>query len=99
MQPHDRRRQLHLLDLAVGRDAVALCVVGGPGDLEQLARPADVAVCDLLRLDERVHRHRVSFAKKAVARFKMSTSSCSRRFSRRNRWSSARSSLLTPSAR
>nr|WP_229868938.1 hypothetical protein [Streptomyces chryseus] len=49
--------------------AVAPGVEGGAGDLEQFTRALDVVVALLLRLDERVHRHRVSFAKKAVARF------------------------------
>jgi hypothetical protein len=35
-------------------------VEGGTGDLEQPARPADVALLSLLRLDEREHVHRVS---------------------------------------
>ena len=48
-------------------------VEGGPGDLEELARLGDVAILGLLRLDERVHAHRVSLAKKATARFRMST--------------------------
>src|SRR3954454_24008604 len=51
----------------VGAPVGALLVVGGSGDLEQLARLLDVAVPGLLRLDERVHVHRASFAKKAVA--------------------------------
>jgi hypothetical protein len=39
-------------------------VVGGPGDLQQLARPLDVALLGLLRLDEPIDVHRVSFTKK-----------------------------------
>jgi hypothetical protein len=35
------------------REAGAVGVVGGPGDLQQLARPLDVALLCLLRLDER----------------------------------------------
>jgi hypothetical protein len=35
-------------------------VEGGTGDLQQLARPPDVAPAPLLRLDERVNVHRVS---------------------------------------
>jgi hypothetical protein len=42
----------------------AVGVIGGTGDLQQLARPLDVAPASLLRLDERIHRHRVSLAKK-----------------------------------
>ena len=46
-------------------------IAGGAGDLQQLACPLDVAAAALLlRLDERVDVHRVSFAKKAVARFR-----------------------------
>jgi hypothetical protein len=77
--------------LARGGLIGALLVVGGSGDLEQLARLLDVAVAGLLRLDERVHVHRVSFAKKAVARLRTSTSSRSLRFSRRSCASSSRS--------
>jgi hypothetical protein len=43
---------------------------GGPGDLQQLARPFDGALLGLLRLDERIEVHRVSFTKNAVARSK-----------------------------
>src|SRR5690606_38588530 len=69
---------------AAGRWAVAaVVIVGGPGDLHQPARPGDVAVPLVLRLDERVHVHRDSLAKKAVARLRMSTSCCRRRLSRR----------------
>nr|WP_167367931.1 hypothetical protein [Streptomyces agglomeratus] len=39
---------------------------GGSGDLEQFTCALDVVTVLLLRLDERVHRHRLSFAKKAV---------------------------------
>ncbi|MFE4583102.1 hypothetical protein, partial [Streptomyces chartreusis] len=53
--------------------------------------------CGFLRLDERVHVHRVSIAKKAVARRRMSTSSRSLRFSRRSAASSSRSLLVRPS--
>ena len=70
-------------------------VVGGTGDLQQLARPLDFALLRFLRLDERAGAHRVSFAKKAVARFRMSTSSRSRRFSRRSSASSCRSGRRT----
>lgn len=42
-------------------------VKGGPGDLHEFARLGDVAILDLLRLDERVHVHRVSRAKKATS--------------------------------
>jgi hypothetical protein len=38
----------------VRRLAAARCVVGGPGDLQQLARPLDAAPLRLLRLGERV---------------------------------------------
>ena len=71
-------------------------VEGGTGDLQQLARPLDVAPASLLRLDERVDVHRVSLAKKAVARLRISTSSRSRRFSRRSSASSCRSSVVRP---
>jgi hypothetical protein len=40
---------------------------GGAGDLQQRARPLDVAPASPLRLDERVDVHRVSVTKKAVA--------------------------------
>src|SRR3954454_5026349 len=82
--------------LADGAPVGALLVVGGSGDLEQLGRLLDVAVAGLLRLDERVHVHRVSFAKKAVARLRISTSPRSLRFSRRSCASSSRSALVRP---
>ena len=40
--------------LACRRDVGAVGVVGGPGDLQQLTRPLDVALLCLLRLDERI---------------------------------------------
>src|SRR5512132_4590802 len=49
-------------------------VRSGTGDLQQLARPLEGALLCSLRLDERIHVHRVSFAKKAVARLRISTS-------------------------
>src|SRR5207247_808758 len=76
--------------------ALQMLAEGGTGDLEQLARPPDVAPARLLRLDERVDGHRVSLAKKAVARLRISTSSRSCRFSRRSCASSCRSTLARP---
>jgi hypothetical protein len=68
------RRRMHRADLG-GQLLVDACpgallaagvlVVGGPGDLQQLARALDVVLAGLLRLDERIHVHRVSLAKKA----------------------------------
>jgi hypothetical protein len=49
-------------ELACRRDLGAVGVVGGTGDLQQLARPLDVALLCLLRLDERIDVHRVSFS-------------------------------------
>src|SRR5437588_8336547 len=86
-------------ELARGRNMLVPLVEGGPGDLEQLARLDDVALLGLLRLDEREHVHRVSLAKKAVARLRMSRSSRSTRTSRRNRASSSRSAVVSPSRR
>src|SRR5215469_5338487 len=73
-----------------------MLVEGGTGDLQQRARPGHVAPASLLRLDERVDVHRVSLAKKAVARLRISTSSRSRRFSRRSSASSLRSAVVRP---
>src|SRR5262245_46600140 len=95
---------MHLLDLpgqlGVGplapRGAGQVRIEGGTGDLQQRARPGDIAPASLLRLDERIHRHRVSPAKKAVARLRISTSSRSLRFSRRSSASSLRSVLVSP---
>jgi hypothetical protein len=56
-------------------------VVGGFGDLEQRTGPGHPALPRLFRLEEGTGLHRVSFAKKAVALFSISTSSRSRRFS------------------
>src|SRR5487761_826715 len=88
--------QLGIALLPARGPAVSRSVAGGTGDLQQLARPLDVAALRLLRLDEGIQPHRVSFAKKAVARFRMSTSSRSLRFSLRNSASSRRSSLVRP---
>lgn len=70
-------------------------VEGGSGDLQQFTRALDVVAAPILRPDERVHRHRVSFEKKAVARLRMSTSSRSLRFSHRNAAGSSRSLLVS----
>src|SRR6185312_13180371 len=92
--------QLGILAVPVRGLPVPGGVVGGAGDLQQLARPLDVAPALLLRLDERIHAHRVSFAKKAVARLRMSTSSRSLRFSRRSSASSRCATLVRlPSCR
>src|SRR5207245_5586587 len=74
-------------------------VVGGTGNLEQVAGPRHVALLFFLRLDERVQIHRVSLAKKAVALLRMSRSSRSMRFSLRSRLSSSRSAVVSPSRR
>ena len=84
----DVRGQPGVLAVPVRGLPAAGGVVGGTGDLQQLARPLDVALLRFLRLDERVAVHRVSFAKKAVARLRISTSSRSLRFSRRSSASS-----------
>src|SRR5712692_11889844 len=87
-------------DLPRGGEALMPFVKSGPGDLEQLTRPRDRAwLPSLLRLDEREHAHRVSLAKKAVARLRMSRSSRNTRFSRRSSASSASCSLVSPSPR
>jgi hypothetical protein len=70
----DLFRQFGVTDRAGTRLGSPAGIEGGPGDLQQLTRSFDAVTCTLLRLDERVHRHRVSFAKKAVARLRMSTS-------------------------
>src|SRR5215216_4552482 len=64
-----------LVDALAGCDVGgAVGVVGGPGDLQQLARTLDGALLGSLRLDEPIDVHRVSFAKNAVARLRISTS-------------------------
>src|SRR6266702_1886724 len=83
--------------LTGGGDVLVPFIEGGPGDLEQRARLDDVALLGLLRLDEREHVHRVSLAKKAVARLRMSRSSRNTRFSLRNCASSASCALVNPS--
>src|SRR5512133_2019146 len=86
-----------LIGALAGRDGAGMVgVVGGTGDLQQLARPLEGALLCSLRLDERIHVHRVSFAKKAVARLRISTSPRSRWFSRRRAASSWRSALVSP---
>jgi hypothetical protein len=57
----------------------------------------DVALRWLLRRDERVDVHRISLAKKTVARLRMSRSSRRMRISLRNWASSARSPVVSPS--
>src|SRR6266566_2913834 len=90
--------ELGVRALSRGGDVLVPFVKGGPGDLEQLARPFHRRVLlNLLRLDEREHVHRVSLAKKAVARLRISTSWLSRRFSLRSRASSSRSLVVNPS--
>jgi hypothetical protein len=87
----DQHGQLRVLAVLVCRLPTAGRIVGGTGDLQQLPRPLHVPLLRLLRLDERVDVHRVSFAKKAVARLRNSTSSRSLRFSARSWASSLRS--------
>ncbi len=74
-------------------------VIAGAADLEHTAHDHD-RVRGLLRSDEPVRAHRVppSRAKKAAAFFRISRSSASTRFSRRNLRSSSRSAELSPSA-
>jgi len=67
MYGRDRLGELRVDLLALGRGGGAVGVEGGAGDLQQHARPGDVAALGLLRLDERVHRRRVSFAKKVTS--------------------------------
>jgi hypothetical protein len=93
MDRRDLPGELGVLAASLRRLPGAGGVVGGTGDFQQLARPLDVAPARFLRLDERVHAHRVSFAKKAVARLRISTSSRSRRLSRRSCASFCRSVL------
>ena len=80
-----------------GPDVLVPLVESGPGDRKQLARLDDVAPFGFLRLDEREHVHRVSLAKKAVARLRMSRSSRNTLFSLRNCASSASCTLVNPS--
>src|ERR1044072_7402134 len=86
-----------LVSLLAGRRRPgAVGVVGGTGDLQQLARALDAALLDTLRRDERGDVHRVSFAKKAVARRRISPSSRGPRFPRPNAPNSCRSLLVRP---
>src|SRR5215207_4753076 len=86
-----------LIGALAGRDGAGMVgVVGGTGDLQQLAHPLEGALLCSLHLDERIHVHRVSFAKSAVARLRISTSPRSRWFSRRRAASSWRSALVSP---
>jgi hypothetical protein len=76
----DPLQQLAVLTFATGAaggPGGGVGVVGGPGDLQQHARTGHaprptVRAALLLRLDEGGDLHRVSFAKKAVARLRMS---------------------------
>ena len=43
-------------------DVLAALVIGGPGDLEQVTSVLHAVACGFLRLDERIHAHRVSRA-------------------------------------
>src|SRR5512132_1526171 len=83
-----------------GRDGAAMVgLAGGTGDLQQLAGPLEGAPLCSLRLDEPIAVHRVSVAKKAVARLRISTSPRSRWFSRPRAASSWRSALVSPPSR
>lgn len=66
MNVGDLFRQLGVTERAGTRRAGAAGTEGGPGDLQQLTCSFDAVTCTLTCLDERVHRHRVSCAKKAV---------------------------------
>src|SRR5204863_1297191 len=92
----NRRRQRRVRGLARRATPLLPLVVGGAGDLGHPAQSRD-RISTALRLDEPVPAHRVSIAKKAAARFRMSRSSRSTRTSRRNRRSSSRSSVVSPS--
>jgi hypothetical protein len=67
MHGPDSRGQ-HRVGALAGRRPGPVGIVGGSRDLKQLTRALDAVLLRSLRLDERVHAHRVSFAKKAVAR-------------------------------
>src|SRR4051794_4804531 len=75
-------------------------VVAGSADAEHAAQQGDGMLC-FLRVDqpEAHHRRSVSRAKKAAAALRISRSWARRRFSRRSRRSSSRSSLVSPSRR
>jgi hypothetical protein len=88
--------QLGVGQLAGRRLTVAALELGDTGDLEDLTAPLDAVTYSFIRLDEGIELHRVSLAKKAVAPLRISTSSPSRRFSRRNSASSRCSSLVSP---
>jgi hypothetical protein len=83
VNPLDAFTQLLICLAASRRHLPGPLVVGGTGDREQAAGQADRASCCLLRRDEGIRLHRISFAKKAVARFRMSRSSRRMRFSLR----------------
>src|SRR5262249_30637625 len=87
----DRLEQLTVGYLPGRGDVLLALVVGGTGDLEQFTGVLDAVTGHFLRLDEAVQLHRVSLAKKAVARLSTSTSACNRALSRRSRESSSRS--------
>src|SRR5207244_10041702 len=69
-----------------------LYISTAPSPLFTLSLHDALPIC----LDERVHVHRVSLTKKAVARFKMSRSSRSTRTSLRRLASSSRSLVVKP---
>ncbi|MHA6757872.1 amidohydrolase family protein [Streptacidiphilus sp. PAMC 29251] len=93
----DLLSQFQVAGQARSDDGAAACVVGGPGDLQELTGAFAIVAQLLLRLDERVHVHRVPAAKKAVARRRISTSPRRRRFSRRSAANSSCSSLVSAS--
>ncbi len=77
--------------------AGAARVAGGSGELQLITRPFGAVTLTFLRRDERVHRHRASCGRKALARLRMSTPSRSPRFARRNAARSSRSRPVGPS--
>src|SRR5258705_13420 len=67
----DACRQLRVREFVLARGVLMPLVVGGRGDSQQSAGPADG---DFFRLDEAIALHRISLAKKAAAFLRISLS-------------------------
>lgn len=83
------------LSASVRRPALARCVVGGPGDLQQFARPLHSCAAATSPSRRTGAVHRVPLTKKAVARLR-SPRLLQPTVLRRNSANSWRSSLVTP---
>lgn len=91
----DLPRRLLVNPLTSALFTAGVPVVGISGDRKQLVRTLDVVLASLLRRDERVHIHRVSLEKRAVAHLRMSTPSARSPSPASATWQGGRSNART----